>query len=63
VRVREVADLLVSHGISAVPVVDGGWSASCPRRTWFPSSWPLTLALTWPQCPTHPLASPAWPPR
>jgi CBS domain-containing protein len=38
-RLKEVADLLVTNGISAVPVVDGGsWSASCPRPTWSPSS-------------------------
>jgi CBS domain-containing protein len=36
-RLKEVADLLVREGISAVPVVDDGeLSASGPRPTWSP---------------------------
>jgi CBS-domain-containing membrane protein len=63
-RLKEVAELLVSNGISAVPVVeDGELVGSCPRRTWSPSSWLPTREPTSPHWLTRPSISHGWPPR
>jgi CBS domain-containing protein len=63
-RLKEVAELLVTHGISAVPVVeDGELVGIVSEADLVPSSWLPTRGLTSPHWLTRLSTSHGWPPR